>query len=238
MNKSKTIVMLHGWKLSSKRYKPLVEELGKLGYKVYIPDMPGNGVTAIPKNPFTLDDYVEYVLKYLSTNKLRRFTLIGHSFGGRVGIKLAAKNPEFINKLVLTGTPGLIPVSATKIRMFLVLAKIGNMLFSLPVLEAFKDLARRGLYRLAKSSDYYHTDGVMRQTFKNIIRADLVKSMSKLVLPVTLVWGELDEAVPVNVAKTMQKMIKGSTLVVIPGSGHDVIWTKPLRFVDAFNTNK
>ncbi|NCN58578.1 hypothetical protein COW99_01525 [Candidatus Roizmanbacteria bacterium CG22_combo_CG10-13_8_21_14_all_38_20] len=238
MNKGKTIVILHGWKLSSQRYNPLVKELRKLGYRVYIPDMPGNGVAKLPKNPFTLDDYVEYVLGYLSTNKLRRFTLIGHSFGGRVGIKLVAKNPELINKLVLTGTPGVIPVSSTKIKMFLVLAKIGNMIFNLPVLELFKDSARRGLYRLAKSSDYYHTDGVMRQTFKNIIRADLVKSMSKLKLPVTLVWGEHDEAVPVNVAKVMQKMIKGSKLVVIPGSSHDVIWANPLRFIDAFNTDK
>jgi len=233
MNKGRNtnVVILHGWKLNSKRYKPLSHRLEEDGYKVFVPDMPGNGVVASPKKPYTLDDYVEYIRKYLVTNKIRRCILICHSFGGRVGIKLTASNSNLVSKLVLTGVPGVVPVSSIRIAVFLMLAKIGNAILSLPGLSSTKNFARRVLYRLANSSDYYHTDGIMRQTFKNVIKADLVKPMKMLNVPVQLIWGEDDYIISLDIAKKMKAIIRNSKLTVIPDAGHDVIWTRPAKFI-------
>jgi len=237
MNKGRNnnVVILHGWKLDSKKYEPLSRKLEKKGYKVFIPDMPGNGIENTPKRVFCLDDYVIFVRKYLLSMKVQKCVLIGHSFGGRVAIKLTAKYPELVEKLVLTGVPGIVPVSTSRITIFLILAKIGNLIFSVPGVSLDKDYARRVLYRLAKSSDYYHTDGVMRQTFKNIIKTDLVESMRKLNVPVQLIWGMDDHIVPVNIAQKMNIIIETSRLNVIPDAGHDVIWIKPVEFMHRIN---
>ena len=234
MNKGETVVILHGWRLNPNSYNPLVQVLKEKNIGVYIPDMPGNGVAPAPEKPYTLDDYVEYMLKYLSTNKLRKFILVGHSFGGRVGIELSVKKPKLVKRLVLSGVPGIVPASQAKISIFLALAKMGNIVFSLPGLIYLKGFARRVLYRLARASDYYHTDGIMRETFKNIIRANLRASMMQLKLPTQLIWGEDDTVVPVNIANRMKKIIRGSKLSVIAEAGHDVIWTKPKDFVNQF----
>lgn len=234
MNKSKNIVVLHGWKLGSDRYKPLIFELKNHGFNVYIPDMPGNGITPIPKRPYVLDDYVEYVLAYLHTNKLRRCIFVCHSFGGRVGLKLGEKYPQLVEEMILTGVPGFTPVSKVQLCIYFMLAKIGGFIFSIPFLSLFSDFARRVLYRLAKAGDYSHTGGIMRQTFKNVIAEDLYKPMKNVRVPVILIWGQNDVAVPVQVARKMQKLIKNSGLFVIPETGHDLVWTKPSEFISKF----
>lgn len=234
MNRGKNIVVLHGWKLGSDRYKPLILKLSKLGFNVYVPDMPGNGIVPLPNRPYKLSDYVEYVYTYLHTNKLRKCIFVCHSFGGRVGLKLVEKYPELVEEMILTGVPGFTPVSKAKISIYFMLAKIGGFVFSIPLLSIFSDFARRVLYRLAESGDYYHTSGVMRQTLKNVIAEDLYSEMANLKCPVVLIWGQNDVIVPVEIAKRMQKLIKNSSLFVVPETGHDLIWLRPSEFISKF----
>lgn len=227
------ILILHGWNLSAAKFTPLVQELSKRGFKVYCPDLPGFGGSKFPDHPLHLVDYVNFVEKFIGKNKLGKIIMIGHSFGGRISIKLAAKNPKYIHSLVLTGAPGIVPVPKAKIILFLYLSKIGKILFSLPVLSFLRDKARRFLYRAARATDFYNTNENMRETFKNIVKEELELYLPRINIPTLLLWGAEDKIIPLEIAVKMNRLINGSTLVTISDARHGVPWTKPKEFADA-----
>ncbi len=226
------ILILHGWNLSSEKYFPLQKELGKRGYNVYCPDLPGFGKTKLPKASFFLSDYCDFVKQFVAENKLNKVILIGHSFGGRIGIKLAAQNSNLIQILILTGTPGINPVPTIKVQIFLSLAKLGNLIFSLPLLSSAKDLFRKFLYKAANASDYYNTNDYMLETFRKTVKESLVPYMSQMNTPTLLLWGKEDKMVPIGIARKMNKIIKNSELVMIENARHGVPWTHSKEFTD------
>ena len=230
--KDMPILILHGWNLSAAKFQPLEVELKKRGYKTYCIDLPGFGNTDKPKNPLDLSAYVRFVKDFLIKKKLDKIILIGHSFGGRISIKLTAENPKIVHALILTGTPGINPVPKGKIVFFLYLAKAGKLMFSLPVMAGIQDKARKLLYRIARATDFYNTDEKMRETFKNIIREDLVPLMKRIITPTLLIWGKDDGIVLLSIARKMSSLIKNSKLIVISEARHGVRWTHPKEFTD------
>lgn len=226
------ILILHGWNLSGEKFLPLVQELEKEGYKVYHPDLPGFGKIKFTKTSWFLSDYVDFVKKFLEKNKLNKIILIGHSFGGRIAIKFTAQNPNLLAALILTGTPGINPVPKVKVQIFLIVAKLGKLVFSLPILSSLRDLFRKFIYRAASASDYYNTNDYMLETFRNTVRESLLSYMSQINIPTLLLWGAEDKMVPLSIAKKMNDIIKNSKLAVINDAKHGVPWTYPKEFAD------
>lgn len=226
------ILILHGWNLEATKYKPLQKELQAKGYKVLCIDLPGFGSTDKPKNSLYLSDYIKFIEDFLQKEKIEKIYLVGHSFGGRIGIKLAAEKSKYLSALILTGAPGINPVPTVKIRFFLILAKCGRLVFSLPVLSYARDLFRKFLYKLANASDYYHTNDNMLETFQNTVKESLVPYLSQINIPTLLLWGSEDRMVPVEIAEKINKLIKNSKLVVIDNARHGVPWTHPEEFAD------
>lgn len=224
-------IILHGWNLESKKFKPLTSLLSKKKFMVYCPDLPGFGLSEKPKSALYLDDYVHFVLDYMKKNKIIKANFICHSFGGRIGIKLAACYPEKINKLILTGAPGLVPVPRFKILFFLYLAKFGKLIFTLPLLSFFQSKAQKIIYRLANANDYYHTNVSMRESFQNVVRENLKEYLSLISAQTLLLWGINDSFVPVSIAHKMSKIIPGSKLVILDKSGHGLPFTHPELFL-------
>jgi pimeloyl-ACP methyl ester carboxylesterase len=226
------VLILHGWNLSSANYFPLKKELGKSGYKVYCVDLPGFGSNSRLDRPYTIYDYCQFVVDYIRKCKITQVVIIGHSFGGRIGIQLSITHPDLVKALILTGTPALGKDLTAKEKVYLVLAKIGDFIFSLPLLSRFDDLARRILYKLAGSYDYYKTKGVLRETFKNIVSYRLEPLLKRIRLPTLLIWGEDDRIVPLKVAIGMKKLIINSNIFIIPGARHAVPWSHAKVFGD------
>jgi pimeloyl-ACP methyl ester carboxylesterase len=227
------IVVLHGWALSAKTFEPLVAELKKQHFQVFAPDFPGFDSLHIPTWPLTLADYAIFLDSYLRKNHIKKPILIGHSFGGRVALKYQYIYPTNITALILTGAPGFTPVSRKKLALFIVVAKIGGTLFSLPLLHRLKDRVRLWYYYVVGARDFYRAEGVMRETFKNIIKEPLVLCMEHVRIPTLLVWGENDILVPVSVATRMERVIRGAKLLVIPQAGHNVPFNNSKLFTKA-----
>ena len=225
------ILILHGWNVEKERYSPIVRSLTKKGHRVIVEDMPGFGSEKVPVRPFRLSDYVAFVIQVIKGHRLKKPLVIGHSFGGRVAIVLAAKHPELVSAVVLTGVPGFLPDSTAKVSLYYALARIGGIIFSLPLLVSFKDTARKLLYRMAHATDYYRAEGIMRETFKTIIREDLESAMKKIRVPVQIIWGEDDKTTPLWIGRKIHETIRGSTLSVISGGRHCVVYDMAGEFV-------
>ena len=102
------VLFLHGWALGSYTYKRALSRLVSRGCRVYAPALPSFGGTAgLPTSETTLDGYAGWVAEFMCTVGVDEPAMvIGHSFGGGVGIKLAAQHPDLVSYLVLLNAVG------------------------------------------------------------------------------------------------------------------------------------
>lgn len=154
-------------------------------------------------------------------DKNREFILYGHSFGGRIAIKLAARQIEGLKGLILCDAAGVTPRPKFKIAVFKFLSQTGKLFFSLPILKYFQPLVRKIEYFLAGSRDYYYLQSaVMKETFKKVIEEDLALHLGKISVPTLIIWGKKDKMTPVSDAYIMKREIANSQLEVLEGVGH------------------
>lgn len=231
------IVILHGWGANSSAWQTPKKLLEKMGFSVFIPDLPGFGKEPPPKTVWSVSDYVDFVLKFAKGKNLEKFLLIGHSFGGRIAIKLAADYPEKLTALVLAGAPGARFSSnweKIKVWLFLPLAKAGNLCFNIPPFIALKPLARKILYRLAGARDYYYADTPqIRETFKRIIDEDLKPLLKKIKSPTFIFRGERDRVVPPAYANLMFKEMPHAKIKIVKNGTHCFPYEQPKVFIES-----
>src|SRR5690242_8775526 len=101
------VLLLHGWMCRIENMQQVGQELAKLGYRVYIIDLPGFGRSTLPLDAWGVPEYARLVAHYLDHLNLKSVHLIGHSFGGRVSIVLGADYPDYVNKIVLADSAGV-----------------------------------------------------------------------------------------------------------------------------------
>ena len=76
-------------------------------FTVACPDQRGLGQSDIPAGPWTMGDYASDAFGVADHLGWDQFSIIGLSFGGMVGLEMAATQPERIDRMVLWGTsPG------------------------------------------------------------------------------------------------------------------------------------
>ncbi len=228
--KVKDIVILPGWGLSSNKFSPLEREFTSHGYRVHSVDFPGCGASPLPAKPLELSDYVEFLDGYIHKRNVRDFAIIAHSFGGRVGLQYLLTKKNSVRTLILSGTPGFSSVNKIKFFVFVACAKIGNFLSSVLLPKETVGKIRVWYYKIVGARDFYRAEGVMRQTFKNVVNQSLLPAMQVVSVPTLLIWGALDTIVPVSVAKRMNIVIRGSMLVIVQGEDHRIPFANPKEF--------
>jgi len=227
------ILILHGWGSSSKSFEEISRFLREKGHQVFTPDLPGFGNERTPDKPWPIDDYVNFVFNFVQAQDVNKFILLGHSFGGRIGIKFAARYPEKLSGLILYAAAGIKPRRTVWHDFLFVLAKIGGFVFSLPLLSNISGVARKALYFLSGSHDYYHTKGVMRETMQNVISEDLRDILPSIAVPTLILWGSKDTITPVRDAAVMKSAIHNAEYVVLEGKGHSAHKEDAQQFAEA-----
>ncbi|MCL5011010.1 MAG: alpha/beta hydrolase [Patescibacteria group bacterium] len=222
----KTLVFLHGWRSQGLIWEDVASELSgrNKGVAIYLLDLPGFGNSPAPKNSFFIQDYANIVAEFIKKLKLNDVILIGHSFGGRIAIKLSAQNQQAIKKLVLVDSAGLIASAKTK-KGVKFLAKIVKPFFK----PKFMQGLRTKLYQKIGAEDYIATP-YLKETFLNIANENLIDCLSYISQPTLIIWGENDKDTPLIMAKTMQEKIKNSRLIILENAGHFSFLGKPDDF--------
>lgn len=221
-------ILLHGWGANLESFNLIFEELAKK-HKVYALDLPGFGKTQLPLKTWGVSDYAEFIEAFLLKLKIEKATFLGHSFGGRILIKLAAKKPELFEKLILTGAAGIKTKDHLKKNLFKVTAKIGKTVLSLPGLKSFQQKAKEKLYQTAGTNDYLSA-GELKETFLKVTKEDLTPFLTKIQVETLLIWGESDLDAPVKDGELMHKLIPNSDLKIIQNAGHFAFIDQPVEF--------
>lgn len=227
------LLILHGWGSSAQVMLPVARQLSDR-YTCYVPDLPGFGRTCIPGNPWQLDDYIRLTKQFVQYIE-KPVDVLAHSFGGRIILKMLATETDLhVNRVLITGGAGLKPQRGMQFYLRSYTAKILKAPFLiLPGPLRDKGLSRlrnSSLWKLLGSSEYQQLDGVMRQTFINIVNEHLDDYLPAIKKDMLLIWGEADTAIPVDQAKRMEHGIEGAALVTIPDAGHYAFMDQPYRF--------
>jgi lipase len=94
------LVCLHGISAHGRRYRRLAEERLSRRFRVLAPDLCGHGRSDW-EPPWTIATHAHDVLETLDDAGVRRAAFVGHSFGGRLVLELAARDPERVRRAVL-----------------------------------------------------------------------------------------------------------------------------------------
>jgi len=226
------ILVLHGWGGSSGSWNRLQEILAQKGYQVVIPDFPGFGKSVTPREPWSLQNYTEFITNFIQQLNLENFYLIGHSFGGRIAIRFVTQYPEKIKKLILCDSAGIKSKPGLKTRIIYWVARVGNAVFSPKHLQRFKDSARNFFYIFLRNRDYVKANGTMRETIKKVINEDLLEDLSKIKTKTLIIWGSQDRMVPLRYAYIFKEKVENSVLEIIPKIGHSPHLETPAKLAE------
>jgi pimeloyl-ACP methyl ester carboxylesterase len=222
LGQGQPLLILHGWGSNSERWLEVAEPLSKK-FKVIIPDIPGFGKSEVLQEPWNLNKYVSWADEFVRQLKLGDFYLLGHSFGGALASKISIKHAQEIKKLFLVSA-ACIRRKTNKKGISARIAKVVKIFSFLPFYTFF----RKAVYKfIIRRSDYVYVEGIMKQTYLNVISDDLSFHLPFIKVPTVIIWGDKDEMTPIEDARLINEKIRNSKLVVIPGAGHDLNRKQP-----------
>ena len=197
------------------------------GMHVYAIDLPGHGDTAEPTEVWGIEQYTQLVEKFIMALSLKNFSLIGHSFGGRISILLSSRNA--VRKVVLVDSAGIKNENSKKNlkqKIFKNIKKIAPIFLGKNLGNKLIDYYR---YKWS-SADWKAASPMMRNILSRCVNEDLKSVMPNIKAPTLLMWGENDTATPLSDAKTMERLIPDAGLVSFPNCGHYSFLDNPVGF--------
>lgn len=215
------IVLLHGWGSNIKLFANLIDLLSKK-YKVVAMDMPGFGESTEPPSAWCVDDYVNFVIDFLKDYNTDKVMLLGHSFGGRVIIKLNSREnlPFKITKVILVDSAGILPPKSNKKSFRTYYYKAGKAILSTGIAQKLAPDALENFRKKMGSADYAAASPLMRQVLVKVVNEDLEPLLPNIKCPTLLVWGVNDTATPLSDGEKMEKLIPDAGLVKLENAGH------------------
>lgn len=215
------IVLLHGWGSNIKLFANLIDLLSKK-YKVVAMDMPGFGESQEPPSAWCVDDYADFVIEFLKSYNTDKVMLLGHSFGGRVIIKLNSREnlPFEITKVILVDSAGILPPKSNKKSFRTRRYKFCRSILSTKLMQKIAPQALEKLRVKYGSADYVAASPLMRQVLVKTVNEDLEPLLPNIKCPTLLVWGVNDTATPLSDGEKMEKLIPDAGLVKLENAGH------------------
>lgn len=205
---SQAIVYLHGWGQNIQMMKPVADPFQDK-FDIVILDLPGYGQSSEPKYAWTVYEYVEFLKEFLEKLKIKKPILVGHSFGGKISLLYASKYE--VEKLVLFGSPFKKEIEKLSLK-----TKTLKALKKVPLINKFEDFAKKHI----GSTDYRNASKIMREILVLTVNLDITEEVKKIKAPTFIIWGSLDEAVDVERAYELEKLIPDAGLAVYDNCTH------------------
>jgi pimeloyl-ACP methyl ester carboxylesterase len=247
-------ILLHGFGANTFSYRFVTEPLSAYG-DVIAYDRPGFGFTQRPsswegENPYGSagNDLIldELIAEYAST---REVFLVGHSAGGTQAAQYVVDNPGAVTGLILISpailTTGGSPSGLNWIFSIPQLDHLGPLLVS-SIASSGMDLLDRSWFDKSKITDeikagYRAPLEIIgwEEGFWEFNRAprtfDVKDRLSEIKIPTLLITGDTDVVVATADTEALATIIEGSSLVVIPNSGHLAQEENPVETMQAID---
>lgn len=212
------VVLLHGWGTSGESLGGIAKALEDQ-FLEYVIDLPGFGWTPPPPAVWGTRDYASHVDAFMDSTRIPSASVLGHSFGGRIALALAAHSPHRVRHLILVASAGIRPRRGLGYSLRVAGAKLGKRLFSSPMWGRLGDRILFAISQRVGSRDYLNA-GRMQATLVKVVNEDLRGILPSIRVPTLIIWGDRDQEVPRSSMEIMAQGIKDSRLEVMEGAGH------------------
>lgn len=210
------LIWAHGWGHTHRNMLPLADAM-RHSVRSTLVDLPGFGASPPPPGPWGTEDYADAIAEWLSREKPARRIWIGHSFGCRVGLQLAARHPGLIDGLFLIAAAGL-PRRRTSWARARMTAR--RSAFRLVRLLTPEGPSRDRLRRRFGSADYRAAGPELRPILVKAVNEDLSAVARAVRVPAMLVVGDRDRDTPPELSERLVRLMPQARLVVLRGFDH------------------
>ena len=211
------ILLLHGYGSKKESFYYQINFL-KNYFRVTAVDFPCFGASECAEEAWGVQEYADWLLKFMDSTGLESPHILAHSFGARVALKLFSVENGRVKKLVLTGGAGLVK------------SRTPQYMRQITRYRRVKRLFPKFAEKHFGSEEYKSLSPLMKQSFKKIVNEDLKSCAAKILAPTLLIYGKDDTTTPpTEEGETFHSLIRGSILEVMEG-GHFCFSENPKEF--------
>jgi len=193
------LILVHGLSGSGRWWRSMRARLGE-GRDVHVLDMPAIHPRDAPR----------WLVGRLDREGIERAHLVGHSLGGLVCARAAARAPDRVARLVLIAPAG-VPTGRHLVGHAAPLAR---------------SLAQVPEYGPRIALDALRTGPALLRAALYAVTHDLRAELAQVQAPTLLVWGERDHLLPPRLAGEWQLALRDAQIVLVP-AGHVPMWDAP-----------
>jgi len=227
------VILIHGFLYDSYMWNKNIDALADK-FKVYAIDLWGFGYSTRDPMDYGYQLYANQLLKFMDALDIQKASLIGQSMGGGTSIFFSVNHRDRVNKLILVDPAGM-PNPLPLIGKITNLPKIGEFLLRLK-----SDFYRK---MVLSTTFIYDKEFVTESYFENVTRFHKIKGTIEILLkilrkqffhtlsdeihrlgemdvPILIIFGRQDKAVPLERGKEMHNILRGSQLEIFENAGH------------------
>jgi pimeloyl-ACP methyl ester carboxylesterase len=236
------ILLLNGGMMSIAAWQPIAEKL-EPSFQVVRCDFRGQSLT--PGAEPSLEAHVRDVIDLLDALKIDRLHVAGTSFGGIVGLLLAARHPERVASLAAITTTDRITDAMWQGTLRLRKAALdgasggdGGLVLDLLLpgtytteyLENQKAaLAFHRRFVAALPATWFEGVAALLSALEGL---DLAPELPRIACPTLVLAGENDVTFPLEHSRALAAQIPGARLVIVPGGAHGLVIEQAGRTAD------
>ena len=231
------VLFLHGYTDSWYSFSPILDKLSP-DVRAIVPTHRGHGESDKPACCYRIEDFADDAVALLDALGVEKASVVGHSMGSFVALRIAISHPDRVDRLVLIGSG---PTGNTvPIREF---AEVVQMLPDTVPFEfrrefqqgtAFGPLPEAFLLRVVEESGKL-PGRLWRAAMSGILSFDVTEELHRIRASTLIVWGEHDGILLRADQDALLHGIPNSRLLTYPNMAHSPNWEDPARFTDALN---
>ncbi len=233
------LLCLHGVTSHGARYRRLAAER-LTDYRVLAPDLRGHGLSDW-EPPWNLGTHVDDLLETMDALHLERVDVVGHSFGGRLALELAARRPERVHRAILLDPAVWVPppVALERAEAHRTDESFASVADAVEARLADNPTAPRAFVEQELPEHIrLDTDGRWRFRYSRAAVVAAYGEMAKpppldrVQTPVLLIRAAAADVVPKPLAEIVRETLPDCEVVTVPG-GHIVMWDAFAETADA-----
>lgn len=232
------LLMLNGIMMSTESWSAFTKQLAN-NHQLILVDFLDQGKSSNYESAYQQELQVKVVIALLDHLKLTKVNVFGISYGGEIALHVAANYPSRVNRLLLFNTC---------IETTYWLEEIGNAwnqaigdplsyyLTSIPYIYSLEFFSKNRQWVEARKQQLLPVfaseqfGNRMRRLTNSAVGYSLVNEVEKITQPTLIIGCEDDFITPLKQQRELNKLLINSELVIIPNSGHAIMYEKPNVF--------
>jgi pimeloyl-ACP methyl ester carboxylesterase len=211
------VVLLHGLAVSHRYLMPTARAIART-HRVYVPDLPGFGLSGKPATVYDVTMHARHVAAFATGLGLPPACLLGNSFGAEVAAAVAADHPGVAAAVMLVG-PTADRAARTRTRQtcrWLLDVPREDIRQARILLRDVRDAGPRRVFR----------------TLGHSVRHRMEQTLGRVDVPVLLMRGERDPIAPQRWLAELARGRADTTIATVPGAAHNAVTTAGPQVAD------